>query len=107
MKDLDFINKNIARLTEELRNIFKELPNDERDRRMFEIGEELDSFYILKEKVEVLDIMWKHHKIDYIENTNINELGKEYDLFICEINSIEDREDLDKVTKFLEENENE
>ena len=107
MKDLDFINKNIARLTEELRDIFKELPNDERDRRMFEIGEELDSFYILKEKVEVLDIMWKHHKIDYIENTNINELGKEYDLFICEINSIEDREDLDKVTKFLEENENE
>lgn len=47
------------------------------------------------------EIIKKHSKVDYIENTNINDLGKDYNLFICEINSIEDKEEYELLEELM------
>lgn len=47
------------------------------------------------------EIIKKHSKVDYIENTNLNDLGKDYNLFICEINSIEDKEEYELLEELM------
>lgn len=50
---------------------------------------------------KAFEIIKKHSKVDYIENTNINDLGKDYNLFICEINSIEDKEEYELLEELM------
>ena len=47
------------------------------------------------------EIIKKHSKVDYIENTNINDLSKDYNLFICEINSVEDKDEYELLEELM------